>query len=72
MKQQVVSRALEAMAPQERLNLAEARHRECEARLRELGRRTYMTPAEQVEAADLKKKKLLAKDEITSLRRNLT
>ncbi|AKT37707.1 YdcH family protein [Chondromyces crocatus] len=72
MKQQVLSpRAFASIDTQEKLTLAEARHRELDARLQELGRRTYMTPDEQVEVVDLKKRKLLAKDEITSLRRNL-
>ncbi len=54
-----------------RLSLAEARHRELDARLRELGRRSYLTPSEQVEATQIKKHKLRAKDEIVSLRRVL-
>ena len=47
----------------------EARHRELDARLSELGRHLYLTPNEQREAAELKKLKLRAKDEIASLRR---
>lgn len=56
---------------EDRLRLAEARHRELDARLRELGRRAYLTPSEQLEATDLKKHKLRAKDEIAILRRSL-
>jgi uncharacterized protein YdcH (DUF465 family) len=51
--------------------LVEARHRELDAKLRELGRRPYLTPSEQMEATDLKKHKLKAKDEMMSLRRIL-
>ena len=60
-----------AQTPQERLSLIEERHRELDARLRELGRRPWLTPSEQLEATDLKKHKLKAKDEIVSLRRIL-
>ena len=56
---------------EQRLTSIEAHHRELDERLRELGRRTYLTPREQVEVADLKKHKLRAKDEITALRRYL-
>jgi uncharacterized protein YdcH (DUF465 family) len=56
---------------QERISLVEARHRELDARLKELGRHAYLTPSEQLEASQLKKHKLKAKDEITALRRAL-
>jgi uncharacterized protein YdcH (DUF465 family) len=56
---------------QERLSIAEARHRELDERLRELGRRTFLTPPEQVELAEIKKHKLRAKDEMVALRRVL-
>lgn len=51
------------------LRLIEARHREIEDRLKELGRRAYLTPPEQREILALKKQKLRAKDELTALRR---
>jgi uncharacterized protein YdcH (DUF465 family) len=54
---------------QEQLADAEARHRTLDSRLKELGRRAYLTPTEQREVAELKKHKLLAKDAITELRR---
>jgi hypothetical protein len=54
---------------QERLSVVEARHRELEERLKELGRRPYLTPREQVEIAEIKKHKLKAKDEMFDLRR---
>ena len=56
---------------QDRLSFMEARHRELDARLRELGRHAYLTPTEQREATEIKKLKLQAKDEIVSLRRAL-
>jgi uncharacterized protein YdcH (DUF465 family) len=56
---------------QERISLVEARHRELDARLKELGRHAYLTPSEQLEASQIKKHKLKAKDEITALRRAL-
>lgn len=72
MKQQVISpRATASIGTAERLNHAEARHKELDARLKELARHTYLTPAEQVEVAELKKMKLLAKDEIATLRRRI-
>jgi uncharacterized protein YdcH (DUF465 family) len=71
MKQQVISLRAD-INPEERLNFVEARHRELDARLKELGRHPYLTPAEQVEATELKKWKLLAKDEMVALRRRLS
>jgi hypothetical protein len=70
MKQQVISpRAVTTLGPEQQLSMAEARHRELDSRLRQLGRRAFLTPGEQLEAAQLKKRKLLAKDEIENLRR---
>lgn len=54
-----------------RLNSVEAHHRELDARIRELDRRSYLTPNEQREIAELKKQKLRAKDEMFALRRGL-
>jgi hypothetical protein len=56
---------------EQRLTSIEARHRELDERLRELGRRPFLTPREQVEIAELKKHKLRAKDELMALRRSL-
>lgn len=66
MKQVVSVRGLE-----DRLNRVEARHRELDERLKELGRRPHLTPKEQVEIAEIKKHKLKVKDEIAALRRAL-
>lgn len=52
----------------DRLSAAEAQHRTLDTRIQELTRRAYLTPAEQVELADLKKQKLKLKDEIQTLR----
>jgi uncharacterized protein YdcH (DUF465 family) len=57
--------------PVERLHVVESRHRELDSRLRELDRRAYLTPAERVEVSEIKKRKLLAKDEIVTLKRML-
>jgi uncharacterized protein YdcH (DUF465 family) len=55
-------------SPEQRLSDAESMHRQLDVRLKELGRRAYLTPSEQIEASQLKKLKLRAKDELTSLR----
>jgi uncharacterized protein YdcH (DUF465 family) len=47
----------------------EEEHRMLKMRVAELDRRAFLTPAEQREAADLKKKKLAKKDRIEELRR---
>ncbi|MBK6518336.1 MAG: YdcH family protein [Polyangiaceae bacterium] len=54
--------------PLDQLHEAEHRHRSLDSRLIELGRRAYPTPSEQREMAELKKRKLQAKDEIARLR----
>jgi uncharacterized protein YdcH (DUF465 family) len=51
-----------------RLSVIEARHRELDERLKELGRHAYLTPTEQREITELKKHKLRAKDELFALR----
>ena len=47
----------------------ELRHREMDTRIDELGRRALLTPAEQQEMSELKKRKLAAKDQIAALKR---
>ena len=71
MKQVVTLREGKLGGERDRLNLVEARHKELEARLKELGRHSYLTPLEQREVAEIEKHKLRAKDEITALRRAL-
>ena len=53
---------------EDRLSRIEARHRELDERIKELGRRPHLTPHEQMELAEIKKHKLKAKDEIAALR----
>jgi hypothetical protein len=53
----------------ERIRELELRHRNLEVAVSRLGRRAYLTPGEQREIADLKKQKLLAKDQLFALRR---
>jgi uncharacterized protein YdcH (DUF465 family) len=66
MKQTVSLRGVE-----QRLTSVEAKHRQLDERLRELGRRPFLTPKEQLEVAEIKKHKLRAKDEMMALRRSL-
>ena len=70
MKQIVSFRGPSFDGPHE-LYRAEARHRELDQRLKDLGRRAYLTPAEQLEVAALKKQRLLVKDEVSTLRKVL-
>jgi uncharacterized protein YdcH (DUF465 family) len=69
MKQIVFSSNGVGNPERERLSLAEARHRALERRLKELDRRVYLTPSEQIEVAEIKKHKLRAKDEIATLQK---
>ncbi|HUH02249.1 MAG TPA: YdcH family protein [Kofleriaceae bacterium] len=55
---------------QELIDQLTAEHRALKARLRELEKHKAMTSAEQVEYAQLKKMKLLAKDRIRVLVQN--
>lgn len=61
--------ALASSSAREQLNRVEAHHRALDTRLKELGRRVYLTPPEEREALEIKKHKLKAKDEIAALRR---
>jgi uncharacterized protein YdcH (DUF465 family) len=70
MKQVVSFRGPSIDGPHE-LFRAEARHRELDQRLKDLGRRAYLTPTEQFEVAELKKQRLLLKDEVSTLRKVL-
>lgn len=53
----------------ERIRELEVQHRTLDDAVSRLGRRAYLTPGEQREFADLKKQKLLTKDQLTALRR---
>ena len=46
----------------------EEKHRYLKKEVEHLDRRVFLTPAEQLEATDLKKKKLATKDAILALR----
>jgi hypothetical protein len=50
------------------LSSLEEQHRSLKKQLAYLERRAILTPTEQMEAADLKKRKLATKDAITALR----
>jgi len=52
----------------DRIQTLEEEHRLLDQRLRTLTRRAYLTPDEQREASELKRKKLSAKDRIVELR----
>jgi hypothetical protein len=53
----------------DRRHALESEHRALDDRLRILLRRAFMTPDEQREAAELKRKKLAAKDQLSALAR---
>jgi len=53
----------------DRLTELETRHRQLHAEVNELERRAFLTPNEQRLIAELKKQKLVAKDELYAARR---
>jgi hypothetical protein len=53
----------------DRIRELEIKHRDLDTAVSRLGRRAYLTPGEQREFAELKKRKLIAKDELATLRR---
>lgn len=53
----------------DRLTELETRHRQLHDEVNQLERRAFLTPEEQRRIADLKKQKLLAKDELYAARR---
>ena len=53
----------------DRLTELEMRHRQLHDEVNQLERRAFLTPDEQRLVADLKKQKLLAKDELYAARR---
>lgn len=56
----------------EQLARWEQKHRTLASEVSELERRAILTPEEQLRIADLKKRKLAAKDRIAELRRAVT
>ncbi|MGC4066286.1 MAG: YdcH family protein [Polyangiaceae bacterium] len=55
---------------EERVNELEAQHRKLHHEVSLLERRVYLTPYEQRQMAELKKQKLLVKDELYQARRD--
>jgi len=53
----------------QRIRELELKHRDLDTAVARLSRRAYLTPGEQREFAELKKRKLIAKDELATLRR---
>jgi uncharacterized protein YdcH (DUF465 family) len=53
----------------DRVRELETLHRNLDQEVTRLGRRAYLTPPEQREFLELKKQKLLAKDQLAALRR---
>jgi len=53
----------------DRIRELETKHRSLDDAVTRLGRRAYLTPGEQREFAELKKQKLLMKDQLAVLRR---
>ncbi len=56
-------------ANDDRLRVLESEHQELKEKVRRLKRRAYLTPPEQKHISELKKQKLVAKDQIAALRR---
>jgi uncharacterized protein len=54
-----------------RLQTLEQRHRILDDQVRKLERRAFLTPTEQRHVSELKKQKLMAKDELYALKREL-
>lgn len=54
----------------DRIRELELKHRDLDTAVSRLGRRAYLTPLEQREFAELKKRKLITKDELATLRRS--
>jgi uncharacterized protein YdcH (DUF465 family) len=71
MKQFGSLRAPKVEGHHDRRSLVEAHHRELDHRLKELGKRPFLTPTEQLEIAELKKHKLKVKDELLALKQVL-
>ena len=60
--------AKQTFDPRSTLARLEEQHRTLKRQVAYLDRRAFLTPAEQLEATDLKKKKLATKDAISALR----
>ena len=67
LEQEVCPMIVEAMV--DRLTELEARHRHLHDEVTQLERRAFLTPEEQRQVAELKKLKLIAKDQLYAARR---
>ncbi|MFO0569489.1 MAG: YdcH family protein [Polyangiaceae bacterium] len=54
----------------DRIFSLEREHHDLKQRVHRLERRAFLTPTEQLQMADLKKQKLLAKDQLAILKRD--
>jgi uncharacterized protein YdcH (DUF465 family) len=72
MRKEISSDSRENLGIKERIRRMELRHRELDDRIGELGRRALLTPAEQREMSELKKRKLATKDQIVAMKRVLS
>ena len=61
---------MNGLIAEERVQELEERHRRLHEEVSLLERRVYLTPDEQRQMANLKKQKLIAKDELYEARRN--
>jgi uncharacterized protein YdcH (DUF465 family) len=68
---QTGEQAYMTQAATEQLNVLEQRHRDLDRRVQYLERRAILTPGEQRQVQDLKKQKLLAKDELHAMRQSV-
>jgi uncharacterized protein YdcH (DUF465 family) len=71
MRKEISSDSRSANGLNERIRRMELRHRELDNRIEELGKRALLTPTEQREISELKKHKLLAKDQIAAMKRGV-
>lgn len=69
MRKEISSDSRTKSGIEERIRRMELRHRELDDRIDALGKRAILTPAEQREMSELKKRKLAAKDQISAMRR---
>ncbi len=59
-----------AVDPRKEIEWLERKHSSLKERVQELDRRSFLSPSEQMEIAELKKMKLSIKDEIEEVRRS--
>lgn len=69
MSRSISSNSRAHLGIKERIRRMEVRHKEMDERIDELGKRALLTPSEQREMSELKKRKLAAKDQIAAMKR---